>query len=275
MVYPSYSLPRDRYRDTRDPNGPGPLRRILTGIAPVLLLYVLYTTVRWLVRGRGPVDGLRNARELLHIEERLGLAWELDVQRMSLPHEWLITLANWYYVAGFLPVIVGAATLAAWRADGAFRWWRRVFMVTMLLALLGSWLYPLTPPRLLPSSDGFVDTLMTHGPTYYGDHEGNSLFNGFGTFPNLVNVYAAMPSMHVAWSVIASGLILATFRERRWIRPIAALHPLLMGISVVITANHYVLDVVIGALVLLVAILGVTLVERRKRAASSELRVAS
>ena len=68
------------------------------------------------------------------------------------------------------------------------------------MALVGFVLFPLAPPRMLPSSEGFVDTLVVYGPRYYGDADGRSLFNGYGSFPSLFNDYAAMPSMHVAWS---------------------------------------------------------------------------
>lgn len=246
------------------PTGPksGPIRRIAVGMAPMLLLYVAYSVVRWLVRSRGPIDGIRNARDVLDLERRLGLDWERELQRVSLTHELLITGANWYYVAGFLPVILGLAALSAWRAPEAFRWWRRVFAVTLVMALVGFVLFPLAPPRMLPSSEGFVDTLVAYGPQYYGDHEGKSLFNGYGSFPSLVNVYAAMPSMHVAWSAIAGALLAASLPGRRLALVAGILHPLLMGVAVLVTANHYVLDVVIGVLVLGVGILAVVLADR-------------
>lgn len=250
------------------PTGPksGPIRRIAVGMAPMLLLYVAYSVVRWLVRSRGPIDGIRNARDVLDLERRLGLDWERELQRVSLTHELLITGANWYYVAGFLPVILGLAALSAWRAPEAFRWWRRVFAVTLVMGLVGFVLFPLAPPRMLPSSEGFVDTLVAYGPQYYGDHDGKSLFNGYGSFPSLVNVYAAMPSMHVAWSAIAGALLAASLPGRRLALAAGILHPILMGIAVLVTANHYVLDVVIGGLVLGVGVLAVVWFDRLRSA---------
>ena len=228
----------------------GPIRRIAVGMAPVLLLYVAYSLVRWLVRTRGPIDGIRNARDVLDLERRLGLDWEHELQRVSLPHELLITAANWYYLAGFLPVILSLAALSALRVPEAFRRWRRVFAVTLLMALVGFVLFPLAPPRMLPSNEGFVDTLVAYGPRYYGDAAGESLFNGYGAFPSLVNVYAAMPSMHVAWSGIAGALLVASLPGSRLALVAGILHPTLMGVVVLVTANHYVLDVVIGVVVL-------------------------
>jgi hypothetical protein len=208
--------------------------------------------VRFLVKDRGPVDGISNSYDVLDFERRLGLDWEVGIQKFLLPHEWLLKAANWYYVIGFLPVILACAALAALLNFRSFLWWRRRFALTMILAMLGFAVYPLAPPRMLP---GMVDTLMVYGPQYYGDGQGSSVFNGFGRLPSLVNVYAAMPSMHVAWSIIASALLISAFRTRTWAWVLGAAHPCLMGIAVIVTANHYLIDVVVGVLALIVSLI--------------------
>src|SRR5262249_20658123 len=62
-----------------------------------------------------------------------------------------------------------------------------------------------------------------------------------------------MPSMHVAWSTIA-GIFLTVVFRRRWVWLLAVLHPTLMAFTVIVTANHFVLDVVAGMVVLGVSI---------------------
>ena len=228
------------------------LRQLVAGMAPMLLLYALYTVVRFLVRHRGPVDGIANAHEILHLEQRLGLGWETSIQQLTLPHERLVVAANWYYVLGFLPVILTAACLAAVLNYSSYILWRRKIVVTMILALVGFAIYPLAPPRMLP---GMVDTLMVYGPRYYGDSEGASMFNAYGRIPSLVNVYAAMPSMHVAWSIIAGALLIASFKGRWWSWAIGVVHPAMMGISVLVTANHFLLDVILGIAALIGSLL--------------------
>jgi len=227
--------------------------RILAALSPVLLLYALYTLVRYALADRGPALGPRHADRLLAWETSLGLDWERPVQEFGLRHDWLARAANWYYVAGFLPVLVLAAALAAWRAPAAFASLRRVFSVSLVLALVGFAVFPVAPPRLLGADRGFVDTLLTYGPRYYGDAHGSGVFNAGGRLPSLVNVYAAMPSMHVAWSALA-GALLAAAIGRRWARSLAVLHPAAMAFAVVVTGNHYVLDVLGGLLVLGLAI---------------------
>jgi hypothetical protein len=229
-------------------------RRVVSGLVPLLALYVVYSIVRWLVSDRGPVAGGEHARVILDVERWLNIDWELGIQARVLPHDWLTRAANWYYVYGFLPVLIACALLAAWRAPAVFAWWRRVFSISLTLALVGFALFPLTPPRLLSASHGYVDTLLHFGPRYYGDASGSSLFNLYGSIPSTVNVYAAMPSMHVAWSVVAAALFWVVAGRRRWAAVVAVVHPTLMAFAVVATANHYVIDVVAGLAVLLVAV---------------------
>jgi hypothetical protein len=229
-------------------------QRVAIGLAPLLVLYALYSTVRFLVSDRGPIAGGHHARSILHLERWLNIDWEIGIQSEVLPRAWLTHAANWYYVCGFLPVLISCSVLGAWKAPVAFAWWRRVFAISLAFALIGFAVYPLTPPRLLPSSYGYVDTLLNFGPRYYGDATGSSLFNLYGSIPSTVNVYAAMPSMHVAWSVVAASLFWIVAGRRRWATVVAIAHPCLMAFAVVATANHYVVDVLAGLAVLLTSI---------------------
>jgi PAP2 superfamily len=250
-------------RSTPPPALGRPHGRLVSGLAPVLLLYVLYSAVRFLVSERGPDVGFVNARRLLDLEERIGIAGERAAQAALLPHHWIVIGSNWYYVIGFLPVLIAGALLSAWRAGEAFRRWRSIFSVSLLIALAGYAFFPLAPPRMLPASMGFVDTMQLYGPRYYGDASGDSLFNGYGSLPSTVNVYAAMPSMHVAWSVVAGVLLAAAYGNRRWVVVAAVVHPVLMAFAVIVTANHYILDVVAGLLVLWLAMAIASTYERK------------
>jgi hypothetical protein len=229
-------------------------RRIIAGLWPVLVLYLIYTAVRWLVADRGPKVGGDHARALLNLEQKLSLDWELRLQHALLHHDWLVQIANNYYVYGFLPVLIFCTFLGAWRAPAAFAWWRSVFAISLMLALIGFAAFPLTPPRLLPATYGYTDTLLLYGPHYYGDATGSSLFNAYGSIPSVVNVYAAMPSMHIAWSIVAAALFVTVASGRWWAWSLAVLHPTMMAFAVVLTGNHYVLDVVFGILALIVSV---------------------
>src|SRR4029078_1544301 len=96
---------------------------------------------------------------------------------------------------------------------------------------------------------------MDDRPKYYGYTHGSSFFNAYGRLPSMVNVYAAMPSMHLAWSIIAGALLISAVQGRWWAWLLGVMPPWLMGIAVIVTANHYLLDVVVGVLALLGALL--------------------
>jgi membrane-associated phospholipid phosphatase len=64
----------------------------------------------------------------------------------------------------------------------------------------------------------------------------------------LTNQYAAMPSLHVGWSLLV-GATLARAIRRPAAFAIAVVVPTAMALSVVVTANHYVADVIVGAAV--------------------------
>jgi hypothetical protein len=240
-------------------------QRVVASLAPLALLYCIYMLVRFIVSGRGLEVGDRHAEWILDLERTLHLNWEHGLQGTAIAHHWLIAIANHYYAYGLLPVLVVCAALSAWRARAAFAWWRTAFIVSLGLALVGFAFYPLTPPRLLAAGDGFIDTLLLYGPHYYGDATGSSIFNAYGSLPNMVNSYAAMPSMHIAWSIITVMLFSAAFQYRRWTWPVVILHPLFMAFAVIATGNHYVVDVFAGVAVLAAGIIGAFIQNGRLR----------
>ena len=98
-------------------------------------------------------------------------------------------------------------------------------------ALLVYWLYPVAPPRLTVS--GLTDTLVT-----------NDILGARHVHEGVVNLYAAMPSLHVAWALWCAAAIVFSFRSR-W-RYLAWLYPMWTTFVIVATANHYLLDALAG-----------------------------
>ncbi|MGD9713920.1 MAG: phosphatase PAP2 family protein [Thermomicrobiales bacterium] len=230
-----------------------PQRAIVAGFVPLLLLYALYTLLRWTFVDRAASVGDHNAQSVITFQSRLGIDWEQPIQAQVLGRSESVWLVNHYYVYAFFPVLIGSAVLAAWRAPAVFHEWRKIFVVSLSLALAGFALYPLTPPRLLGGQTGYVDTLLLSGPRYYGDESGSSLFNLYGSIPSIVNEYAAMPSMHVGWSAVAAALLIAAFPERLLVKVLAVAHVIVMQLVVVATGNHFFIDGIIGLLVVLVS----------------------
>jgi hypothetical protein len=129
-----------------------------------------------------------------------------------------------------------------------YRALRNGLTVATLLALVGYAVYPLMPPRML---SGYADVLaQTAGYGWWQTAAGAP--RGAG---GLTNQLAAMPSMHVGWAVWCALAASAMLRGRRG-RALVWLYPLGSLAVVVATANHYVLDGVVGAALVLVCVAG-------------------
>jgi hypothetical protein len=116
--------------------------------------------------------------------------------------------------------------------------------LTTALALVGFAAFPLLPPRLLDASYGFVDTLARYGGAWSFDSD---------TMQRVSNQYAAMPSLHFAWS-LWSACVLAPACKRWWTKALAVAYPIVTLFAIVVTANHFFLDAGGGALVFLVGL---------------------
>lgn len=111
-----------------------------------------------------------------------------------------------------------------------------------MLALLGYWLYPLAPPRLMPAFD-FIDTV--HGLRDFTHPH-------YGALMQVTNQYAAMPSLHFGWALWC-GLVILVLAPRPWTKALGQIHPVLTLFAVIGTANHWVLDAIGGAVVVCAA----------------------
>jgi membrane-associated phospholipid phosphatase len=197
--------------------------------------YYLYRIVRGFVDGQAGL-AFENARTLVDVERSLGLFFEPGLQAWAKGEEWLLTSANWMYVNSHFVV---TTTFLIWlylARNHAFYYVRNMFMVAMSLALAGYVAFPTAPPRFLPEW-GFTDTVAN----FVGESADNSA-------NVLYNPFAAVPSMHVAFALmIAIPAIYLV--KRRALKLLWALYPVAVSFVVVVTANHYWLDAVLGAVV--------------------------
>jgi hypothetical protein len=225
-------------------------------------LYGLYLVIRG--SAIGDLDSAAgHAWQLVHAEQALGLFHERDVQEALAPAAWFFTL---FYLLGFGPLV---ATVLGWlflRHRGVYRELRTLLLVSLGAALVFYVAYPAAPPRLVHGL-GIADTV---GLSWRGDGGAPpGAAHGTGSFAGIAyNPYAAMPSMHVGWALLVGWL---AFRTARWLplRALFALYPLVMGITVTATGNHYFLDSLAGATVALAAVPAVAGVRRLARSGGS------
>jgi hypothetical protein len=183
-----------------------------------------------------------NGRAIWHAERLLRLPSELWLQRAFLPHPLLVQALNVFYAVVHVPALIIFLLWLFVRHRDVYARWRNVGAVLTGACLLIQ-MVPVAPPRLLPAL-GFVDTGLRYGQSVYGPH-------GITIAPQL----AAMPSVHVAWSVfIATSVVAVSPSPRRWL---VVLHPLLTVLAVVATGNHWWADGVVAAGLLPMAVLAV------------------
>ncbi len=201
---------------------------------------VLYRLVRVVVKDE--IDqAFQNSHTIVDWERTIGIFNEVTLQSTILGSDAVVWLLNRYY---FFAHFGGTAVFLTWlfvRHYSHYGRVRRVLFGTTFAALTIHIVFPLAPPRWFPDM-GFVDTLQTFGPKIY-DSE---------TISNTANQIAAMPSLHVGWALIGAwGLIKASQSRWRWL---SAGHPILMALAVVLTANHWWLDVIGAALLVMIIV---------------------
>ena len=213
-------------------------RDLLLQLGLFFFAYQGYQLVRGMVDGKTEL-AFANARHIVELERSIGAFFEPGLQQALLDDTWLIDLANWFYVNSHFVV---TTTFLAWLylfRNHHFAFVRNMFLVAMGLALLGYALFPTAPPRLL-TGEGFTDTIATYGAV---DQDSSAV-------SLLVNRYAAVPSMHIGFALMIAGTALPIVANRIG-KVIWALDPLLVFAVVVVTANHFWIDAVAGALVAL------------------------
>jgi hypothetical protein len=234
---------------------PGPARwrsagsRLALEALLVVGAYLAYEAVRRLVAPDSH-EAFGRAMRVIRFEQRLGIFFEADLQRQVIGHDWLVTLCNWVYVWGYLPVICLAGLYLYVLHRDSYARYRNAFLLSGSIGLLVFATLPVAPPRMFPEF-GFVDTVRDNS-VVYAHFEGS----------DLVNEFAAMPSFHFGWILLVGIAVVRTSRQLAMRAAGAALPPAMLA-SIVLTANHYVVDALAGAAIVLLALAAVCAIERR------------
>ena len=247
--------------DAVDELSTAPRRRpVWREIVYIVGVYLVYSAVRNRFGSAGGEPGHANgiaydhALDVVDVERAIGLFFEQAAQSwyLDLPANGFIQVWNVFYGTAHFVVTAGALVWLFLRDPGRYPRWRNTLACTTLLALIGFAAFSLMPPRLLdkevarfgpPQVEehfGFVDTLEVF-PTFWSFDSGG--------LKKLSNQYAAMPSLHMAWSMW-SALVLFPLVRRRWARALVVVYPPATFFCIIITANHYWIDAAVGLLVL-------------------------
>ncbi|MBV9869469.1 MAG: phosphatase PAP2 family protein [Frankiaceae bacterium] len=209
-------------------------------IAFIAIVYFLYSLVRNAVPSH-EAGAFDRARWILSFEHSWGFDIERWLNHVVDHHAWLAYVCNYYYSTLHFVVTIGVLIWLYVKHPLRYRAIRSVLLFTNLVALIGFWLVSVAPPRML---SGYFDTVID--------------FQTWGSLasPGLAkasNQFAAMPSLHIGWSLWC-GIAIVVLARRPWVRVLGALYPLATLFVIVGTANHYILDAVGGVATLLAAV---------------------
>jgi membrane-associated phospholipid phosphatase len=214
--------------------GPG-LRELLIALSA----YGVYNLVRGFFGGT-IAEGRDNAADLVSLEKALGIYVEPDLQRAFVENSLAMPFWNALYVVSQVVVLPLTLFLVYRYRRPAYAFVRNMAIISWSAGLVVYALLPVAPPRLLES--GFTDTVSSQ--TFFDlDSEFIRAF---------YNPVAAMPSLHVGMApVVAWALIRLT--PWMWTKALGWAYPVLIAVDIVVTGNHYVLDIVGGLVVVLPA----------------------
>jgi PAP2 superfamily len=210
---------------------------VLRQVALFGLAYLAYRLVRGLVEGDANA-AFAHARDVISLELRLHIFVEPSIQAWASGSKALMDASSWMYVNAQTTVTVAALVYLYLRHNRNFYFVRNMFVIAMAIALVGYVVFPTAPPRFMPEW-GFIDSVS--------DFTGVHVSHASASLNALVNPYAAVPSMHVAFALMI-GWPLARLARHRIVSVLWLLYPFLMAFVIIATANHFIFDAILGAL---------------------------
>jgi membrane-associated phospholipid phosphatase len=133
-----------------------------------------------------------------------------------------------------------------------------VFLFVNLIGFAGYYIHPAAPPWYV-MKHGFDFVAGTPGDVAglgrFDEMTGWHVFNGL--YGRNANVFAAVPSLHSAYMVVAFWYSLRA-KVSNWIRILFAIIAIGIWFTAVYTAHHYLIDVILGATT---AVAGIALFE--------------
>ena len=232
-------------------------RGFVREVALVTFAILAYFAIRNLTAGSTEA-AFTNAARIEDLERWLGVAQESSVQAAIVGNDSLVALANWVYIWGHWPVLLSTAVALYFLRRDRYYVLRNAIIVSGAIGFFFFALFPVAPPRLVDAA--LVDTVTEQSHAYRAFQP-----------PGLTNQYAAFPSLHLGWNLVV-GVVLLTATASLAIRVFAVISPVAMAFAVVATANHYIVDVAAGVVVVLVGLVVAHSIELRQATATLDDR---
>ena len=235
-------------------NFPIPSTTLKTGmkwwleVALILFFYLIYSFARnqFGSASVSPSKAFENAEKIIDLEKSIGTFKELQIQEFFIDWKWFIQFWNVFYGTFHFGVTIFALVWLYIKFPSKYSRQRFFLLSSTGSALIGFSLFPLMPPRLLSNCGDFgaclsntypfIDTLSEIGGLWSFDS---------GTMQKVSNQFAAMPSLHFAWAFWCTLALYPILKSQKT-KLLISMYPLATTFSVIVTANHYWIDIVGG-----------------------------
>lgn len=234
------------------------VRGVLTELGFVAVGLACYLLVGWYTRDSTD-QAISNARDVLALQQTLGIDWEHAIQDATLAVPWLAVFCTHFYVWGYLPVVVGTTAWMYVRHPESYPFLRNALLASGVVGLTVYALYPCAPPWIV---GGFTDTVTNESLDFAARPLG------------ITNKLGAIPSFHCGWLILI-GVVVFRATTSWLLRVLCVLHPAMMCFAVVATGNHWLLDIPAGAALAAVGLLVATYLPRRRPAGAAKATPAS
>lgn len=218
--------------------------QIVRGVLEIVLILALWVgySLSRLVADTAMGPAMHRAHELLRFETVLGIHWEVPLNELFTNHR-VIGLLGSYWYASLHYVVTAAVLLWLYRlGTRVYAPARRALVIGTLLGLAAYLLMPTAPPRFIT---GYVDVLSLHASDGWWASDASAP-RGLG---GLTNELAAFPSLHAGWALWVA-ISLQRHARHRWVRVLGWTYAVGTGIVIIGTGNHWVIDVLMGYLVI-------------------------
>ncbi|KAM5343187.1 hypothetical protein ACJ41O_014153 [Fusarium nematophilum] len=179
-----------------------------------------------------------HAISILELESILSLDVEQSFQAYVMNEQaWLMPILARIYYSHISVGVCFIVYIYTFLPSLTFQRIRRTIAADNAIAFVVVTLWRCAPPRLLPQEYGFIDVL--HSKAGGGNAWNNNRFQ---------LTIAAMPSLHFG-TALFFAVCLCRFSPHRVVRVLAPLWPAAMLVTIVATANHFLTDAMVGALI--------------------------
>ena len=224
-------------------------------LAFLAVLYVAYGASRLLASNDfAPARG--HALDILTFEK----SWRIDVESWLndrfVQYDWLGVFGSYWYATTHYIVTIVVLIWIYWRSASEYVTARRSLVLATIVGLMFYLTMPTAPPRLIEGV--YVDVLNFYSYAGWWGADASAP-KGLG---GMTNELAAFPSLHAGWSLWVL-LVLIRAGVPQVVQGLGLAYAAMMATVIVGTGNHWVVDVVVGWALGLVAFGVVIAWERR------------